>query len=168
MLTTVKQVLELHKNDSGLIHTGNFAIAQWLVEHLDNEIDHKIYHHNPDTDDDRNAVINGFVGDPKPSVLISPSSTEGLDLKDELGRFAIFCKVPFGYLGDQWIKRRMEMSTSWYQRRALIDVIQGGGRVVRSPTDTGNVYILDASWQFLYKQAYHMIPKWWREAYRKI
>ena len=168
MLAVVKQLLEAHGTESGLIHTANFQIAKWLVEELQGKIPHQIYHHNPDSGDDRNSVINGFMSNPKPSVLISPSSTEGLDLKDDLGRFAIFVKVPFGYLGDQWIKKRMEMSTEWYQRRALIDVIQGGGRVVRGPEDKGNVYILDASWAYLYKQTFSMIPKWWREGYNTI
>lgn len=165
MLDTVEKLLNEHNDDSGIIHTGNFAIADWLVKKLDGNIPHKIYHHNPDVGDDRNSVIESFQGDPEPSILISPSSTEGLDLKDDLGRFAIFVKVPFGFLGDQWIKRRMDMSHQWYQRRALIDIIQGGGRIVRSPTDFGNVYILDESWAYLYNQAYHMIPRWWRDAY---
>ncbi len=168
MLKAVKQLISMHKDDTGIIHTANFQIAEWLVQNLQGEIDHNIYHHNPESGDDRNAVIKGFQGDPMPSILISPSSTEGLDLKEDLGRFAIFVKVPFGYLGDQWIKRRMEMSTQWYHRRALIDIIQGGGRVVRSTEDWGNVYILDGSWAYLYKQAYYMIPRWWREAYSTI
>ena len=163
MLNTIEQLLDIHKNDSGIIHTGNFEVATWLVENL--EVDHKVYHHNPDVGDDRNSVILSFQSDPKPSVLISPSSTEGLDLKDDLGRFAVFCKIPFGYLGDQWIRRRMEMSSEWYQRRALIDVIQGGGRIVRTPSDHGYVYILDQSWAYLFKSTQYMIPRWWRESY---
>lgn len=166
ILDSITTLCNLHKDESGIIHTGNFEIAQWLVENLD--IPHKIYHHNPDSGDDRNSVITAFQGEPKPAVLISPSCTEGLDLKDDLGRFAIFTKVPFGYLGDQWIKRRMEMSSEWYQRRAMIDIIQGGGRVVRSSDDWGNVYILDQSWAMLHKTAYHMIPKWWREGYKVL
>lgn len=163
MLKAVNTLCGLHKEETGIIHTGNFEIAKWLVDNV--ETDHRIYHHNPESGDDRGSVITAFQGEPKPALLISPSSTEGLDLKDDLGRFAIFVKVPFGYLGDQWIKRRMEMSSEWYQRRALIDVIQGGGRVVRSADDWGNVYILDQSWAYLYKSTYSMIPPWWREAY---
>jgi Rad3-related DNA helicase len=168
MLKTIKELLELHKGESGIVHTGNFQIAQWLVEELEYTTKHRIYHHNPGSGDQRGAVIQAFMGDPKPSLLISPSITEGLDLKDDLARFALFCKVPFGNLGDAWIKRRMELSSEWYQRQALIDMIQGGGRVVRTPTDIGHVYILDASFGYLYKQTYTKIPKWWRDAYKAI
>lgn len=165
MLKTIKQLLQMHKDESGIIHTANFQIAEWLVENIELDVPHRVYHHNPSGRDSRNAVIDGFMADTRPSVLISPSITEGLDLKDDLGRFAIFVKVPFGNLGDAWIKRRMEISSQWYQRQALIDIIQGGGRIVRTPTDKGNVYILDASWSYLYKTTYNIIPRWWRDAY---
>jgi len=118
--------------------------------------------------DDRGAVIRQFTGITKPSILISPSITEGLDLVDDLARFAIFAKVPFGYMGDQWIKRRMQMSNEWYQRRAVISIIQGGGRVVRSKEDWGVVYILDESWGFLYNQTRNRIPQWWKDAYQRM
>lgn len=168
LLNSIKQVLEIHNNDTGIIHTGNFEIAKWLTQELATNTTHQIYQHNPDVGDDRNAVINGFIGDSRPSVLISPSSTEGLDLKDDLGRFAIFVKVPYGNLGDQWIKRRMDLSNRWYQRKALINIIQGGGRVVRSEHDWGVVYILDGSWNFLYASAVGMIPKWWKESHVRL
>lgn len=166
MIDMINKILEMHENESGIIHTGNFQIAQWLVNAVNSS--HRVYHHNPDTGDSRDAVITAFLGDPKPSILISPSITEGLDLKDDLGRFAIFAKIPFGNLGDQWIKRRMEMSSNWYQRKALTDIIQGGGRVVRSSDDWGTTYILDQSWTYLQHQTKHMIPQWWKDGYIKL
>lgn len=171
-LTMSKGIVEIvksHKDDTGIIHTGNFKIAEWMVRELkDAKVPHEIYHHNPNSGDDRNSVIEAFTNAVNPRILISPSSTEGLDLKEDLGRFAIFAKVPFGNLGDQWIKRRMELSTEWYQRQALINIIQGGGRVVRSKDDWGRVYILDASWAYLYKMTYMQIPQWWRDAYEIV
>jgi len=168
MLNSIRQVIEMHNGESGIIHTGNFKIAQWLVENLDGVVEHQIIHHNPDSGDDRNSIINQFTASVKPTILISPSITEGLDLRDDQGRFAIFVKVPFPFLGDQWIKRRMEMSTEWYQRRALIGVIQGGGRIVRSKDDHGTVYILDGSWGYLLSQTRGSIPQWWRDAYQVV
>jgi len=168
MLSTITDILELHNAESGIIHTANFQIAKWLVEELEYSVPQQVLHHNPDSGDDRNAIINQYMTTPKPTVLISPSITEGLDLVGDLGRFAIFAKVPFGFLGDQWIKKRLEMSQSWYQRRAVIDVIQGGGRIVRSSDDKGNVYILDASWAYLYSQTNAMVPTWWRDSYRLL
>lgn len=168
MLSKIEELLEMHKNDSGIIHTGNFAIARWLVEEIELSAPQKIFHHNPESGDDRGKIIDAFQNYKKPAVLISPSITEGLDLKDDLARFAIIAKVPFGFLGDQWIKRRMDLSKEWYQRRALIDIIQGAGRVVRSADDWGNTYILDESFRYLFQQGHESVPQWWKDAYRVV
>jgi len=168
MIDTTSEILQMHKEDSGIIHTANFQIAKWLVEELTNKTSHQILHHNPDSGDNRNDIIQAFQHGKNPKILISPSITEGLDFKDDLSRFAIFVKLSFPYLGDNWIKRRMELSKEWYMRRTLIDLIQGGGRVVRSAEDWGNVYILDSSFDYLYNETAHMIPKWWKESFRKI
>lgn len=165
MSRAILDITEMHKEDSGIIHTGNFKIAEWVVRLLEDMGTHNIWHHNPNSGDNRNDIIEAFQKDTKPAILVSPSITEGLDLKDDLARFAIFAKVPFGFLGDQWIKQRMKMSQEWYQRRTLIDVIQGGGRVVRSASDWGNTYILDESWGYLYKRANKYIPQWWKDGY---
>ena len=168
MLNKVHEIVNMHGDQSGIIHTGNFAIATWLVEGLEGKTKQEIFHHNPDSEMDRNAVIQEFQSYTKPAILISPSSTEGLDLVGDQGRFAVIVKVPFGFLGDQWIKRRMSMSQEWYQRQALISIIQGGGRIVRSSDDWGNVYILDQSFGYLKMKTDRMIPQWWQDAYRVV
>jgi Rad3-related DNA helicase len=168
MINSIKKLMGVHKDQSGIIHTGNFAIAKWLIEELEDKIPHEIYHHNPDSGDNRNQIIQVFQSTKKPAVLISPSITEGLDLIDDLARFAIIVKTPYKNIGDQWVKARMELSSEWYQRQAIIDVIQGCGRIVRSKDDWGNVYILDQSWGYLYEKTKGMIPQWWKDAYHVI
>lgn len=173
MIENIISILNSHKDHSGIIHSGNFEITKWLVKELTNKISHKIFHHIPSDVDkeeniDRNDSINNFIECNKPSILISPSITEGLDLKDDLSRFAIFVKIPFGYLGDQWIKARMDISNEWYQRKALIDVLQGCGRIVRTTEDWGNVYILDQSWEYLFNNNISKIPKWWLDSYIEL
>ena len=162
----IREICQMHAEDSGIIHVGNFKIADWVVRTLQNLGTHNVWHHLPGSGDNRNDIIDAFQKDPKPAILVSPSITEGLDLKDDLARFAIFVKIPFGFLGDQWIKQRMNMSQEWYQRRTLIDVVQGSGRVVRGAEDWGNTYILDESWGFLFKKAGKFIPQWWKDGYR--
>lgn len=156
---------KMHNDESGIIHAGSFQIAQWLVSKLEGKVPHQIMHHNPGSNRTRDAVIAEFqeqTGTPK--LLISPSITEGLDLVDDKGRFAIFAKVPFPFLGDAWVKKRMDLSDSWYKRQALISMIQGGGRVVRSAEDWGHVYILDSSFGYLLSQSTKMIPEWWQDS----
>jgi len=168
MIKRIIELLDIHKNESGILHTANYQVAMWLVKELAGNIEQVIYHHNPDDDVNRKTAISGFVESSSPTILISPSCTEGLDLKDDLSRFAIIVKTPFGYLGDQWIKRRMEMSNEWYRRRAMTDIIQGGGRIVRSAEDEGTVYILDGSFGYLYSQSMGMIPQWWKDSFQVV
>jgi len=168
MIKRITDLLDIHENESGIIHTANYQVAMWLVKELQGSVGHMIYHHNPDDDVNRNTAIEGFMEHQIPSILISPSITEGLDLKDDLARFAITVKTPFGYLGDQWIKKRMEMSAEWYRRRAMTDIIQGGGRIVRSAEDEGTVYILDGSFGYLYSQSLGMIPQWWKDSFQTV
>lgn len=161
----IKLVGECHSEDSGIIHAGSFQIAKWLVEKLENKIPHQIMHHNPGCGKTRDVVLEEFQNlDGVPKLLISPSITEGLDLKDDKGRFAIFAKIPFPFLGDAWVKKRMSVSNEWYKRQALIAIIQGGGRVVRSKSDWGHVYILDSSFGYLLSQSKRIIPQWWMDS----
>jgi len=164
MIKRISELLDSHKTESGIIHTANYQIAIWLVTELSKLKSHDIYHHNPKTNLNRNTAIDMFIESTVPAILISPSCTEGLDLKDDLSRFAMIVKTPFGYLGDQWIKKRLDMSAEWYRRRAMTDIIQAGGRIVRSSNDNGTVYILDGSFGYLYSQSSAMIPKWWKDS----
>ena len=173
---TIKQIIRTgHANDSGVIHTSNFKVAEWLTDQLQTFADKEgitIVNHNPGDEgetksrDDAIAEYLSIAGSGKRAILISPSCTEGLDLKNELGRFSIVLKVPYGNLGDKWIKRRMELSKEWYARQALNQTLQAAGRVVRDPADSGSTYILDESWLYLMKSTTKLIPQWWKSAYQ--
>lgn len=168
MINAMSHILEMHENDSGIVHTASFAIAKWMTDALQTITSHEIMHHNPESGMKREKVIDMFKKSDKPCILFSPSITEGLDLVGDVARFAVFAKIPYPFLGDQWVFTRKLISDEWYARQALIEVIQGGGRVVRSKTDWGFVYILDSSWNFLMSKTRHTIPDWWMEAYKEM
>ena len=164
--TIVGLCTEFHGKESGVIHTGSFAVANWLVKELQGKIPQRILEHSPESGLERDAVIDDFcTNDGSLKLLISPSVTEGLDLKEDLARFAIIAKTPYPFLGDAWVKRRMELSPSWYARQAMIGVIQACGRGVRSPTDHATTYILDSSFSGLYQRINKFVPQWWKDGY---
>lgn len=170
MIEAILAVLQNHDNESGIIHSGSFQVAQWLVNELENKIPHRIYHHNPQSGLSRDEVIDTYsMNAPhEPSLLISPSITEGLDLNDDKGRFAIFAKTPYPNLGDAWIKRRMNISNEWYMRQSIINTIQGSGRVVRNNNDWGVTYIMDETFNQLYKSMSKSIPQWFKDAFTRL
>lgn len=163
MEKVINHILDHHKDQSGIIHSGSYQIAEWLLHKI--ETTHEVIHHNPSSDMSRDEVIDYYLenAESRPILLISPSITEGMDLVGDRGRFAIIAKVPYPYLGDAWVKRRMQLSKDWYNRQTITGIIQGGGRVVRSMEDWGQVYILDESFAYLYKQTSPIIPKWWKD-----
>lgn len=170
----IKQIiLDGHPGESGIIHTTNFKVAEWLKNQLTKwaeKNDINLIDHVPDPDEpvSRDGAIAKYlsiVANGGQAILLSPSCTEGLDLKHNLGRFSIVFKVPFGNLGDKWIKRRMELSKDWYSRLALYQTMQAAGRVSRDPTDMGTTYILDESWTHLMRSTDKLIPAYWKEAY---
>lgn len=169
MVQAISEIAHVHADDNGIIHTASFQIAKWLVENLEGKVPHQIYHHNPDSGFKRDEVIDDFMNNAdEKKILISPSITEGLDLKDELSRFAIFAKIPYPYMGDAWVKRRMELSKQWYSRQAIINMMQGSGRIVRSADDWGYIYILDESFGGLLNLTKKIVPKWWYDSIQRV
>ena len=96
----IKLCADMHSGESGIIHTGSFQIAKWLIGEIEDQIPQKIVTHTGDDPSSRDACIEEFTSNNGeiPMVLISPSLTEGLDLKDEQARFCIFTKVPYPFL----------------------------------------------------------------------
>lgn len=155
---TVKMLLDHHANEKGIIHCVNYRIAQHLALALK---DPRVITHGSD---DREDAVRSHIASDKPSVLISPSMTEGIDLSDDSSRFQILCKVPFPYLGDTVVKRRMDMNKRWYAYQTVKTVVQAMGRSIRNETDHAVSYILDTDWARFYKGNESMFPIEFRDA----
>jgi Rad3-related DNA helicase len=170
MRDKIIKLCNMHGDESGIIHSGSFKIGKWIADELKDKIPQEIIYQDPKGDLTRDQYINYYMEQAaqRPMVMISPSLTEGLDLKHDLGRFSIIAKVPYPFLGDAWVKKRMELSEEWYQRQAMINIIQAGGRVVRAADDWGNTYILDESFGFLLFKTKSMTPRWWLNGFKKV
>ena len=83
---------------------------------------------------------------------------EGVDLYDDLSRFQIMCKVPFPYLGDLVVQKRMERNKQWYSYMTVKSVIQSLGRSIRNESDFAMSYILDSDWERFYRMNSKMFP----------
>jgi Rad3-related DNA helicase len=84
---------------------------------------------------------------------------EGVDLADDASRFQILCKVPFPYLGDEVVKKRMSRDRSWYTYQTVKSIVQSMGRSIRNETDHAVSYILDADWERFYNMNKKMFPE---------
>jgi Rad3-related DNA helicase len=158
LLKAVEAILADHPKEKGIIHTRTFKIAKYIEDNLK---DKRLLFHSSE---DREEVINEHMKSKKPTVLVSPSSTEGLDLKDELSRFQIICKIHWPYLGDKLVKSRMEKYHHWYAYQAVKSLIQARGRSIRTADDYAVTYILDDAFERLYSKNIRMFPKYFRKS----
>jgi ATP-dependent DNA helicase DinG len=147
----------------GIIHSHTFKLAVDFYN-MSSMQDRLLLHKQGD---DRNALIERFTeSDQEDLVLISPSMTEGLDLKGDLGRFALFLKVPYPSMGDPWVKARMEKDRSWYSWQVAKTIIQGCGRVVRSKNDWGYSVMLDGGFKTFLEREQRFFPDWFLDSVR--
>lgn len=144
MCKMISEILAMHKNEKGIIHTHSYKIAKAIVETLR---DKRLLIHDSFN---REEIIKKHMTSSLPTVIVSPSSTEGLDLFDDNSRFQILCKIPYPYLGDKLVKKRMSRNKKWYPYQTAKTVVQSLGRSIRHVDDHAVSYILDSDWeQFL-------------------
>lgn len=142
----VKAILDGHKDEKGIIHCHSYKIAWHLKKSIRSS---RLLIHDTTN---RDEVLEKHIRSKEPTVILSPSMTEGVDLKEDLSRFQIICKIPFPYLGDKLVRKKMNKWRWWYDLQTAKTVIQSVGRSVRSETDTAVTYILDSSWERFYSK----------------
>ena len=156
----VESILEEHKGDKGIIHCHSYKIANFLKNNVKNGRNRLIFHNS----EDRESALQKHINSSKDSVLVSPSMTEGVDLKDDISRFQIICKVPYPYLGDKLVRKKMNRWKWWYPLQTTKTIIQSFGRSIRSKDDFATTYILDEDWFRFFKTNTNFFPRDFREA----
>lgn len=147
LLPIVIDILKKHKGQKGIIHTGNYKLSEWLKRDIKDEnlVKRLIFHNSHD----RESQLQVHLLDKEDTIIVSPSMTNGVDLKDDLSRFQIILKVPYPALDTYQVKKRMEQNNKWYSWKTMCDLIQSYGRSVRSEQDWAVTYILDSNFRFL-------------------
>ena len=162
LATAVKEILNNHPDEKGIIHCHTYKIVNYLKKSLRSK---RILTHNSEN---RDAVLQKHLNSKEPTVLLSPSMTEGVDLRGEYSRFQVICKVPYPFLGDKLVKKRMNKWKGWYPLQTAKAVVQSVGRSVRSSDDHAVTYILDSDWDRFYSFNRNLFPKDFRESLTKI
>ena len=164
LLNRIRDILKLHPNERGIIHTHTYETANILYEKLGAEfMDRFLY---PKTAAEQKDILEKH-SNLKNSILISPSMTEGVDLKGDLCRFSIMCKVPYMPLKDPVVEARMATDTEWYNYRTAMTIVQAPGRGVRSATDYCTTYLVDPGFQGFFNRARQHFPNWFLDAWDK-
>ena len=159
---TVNNIMSIHKNEKGIIHTTSYFQLEFIKNNLNKENLGRLIETSPNTD--RTEILQRHSRNPKPTVLISPSFYQGLDLKDDLSRFQIIIKIPYPDLSDKKVAALRKKDMNWYLWNTIVRLTQTYGRSIRSKDDHASTYILDSNINYLLRNANDMFPKWFTEA----
>ena len=157
----IRRILAAHPKEKGIIHCNSYKISNYIMKSIKSNrlLTHK--------SENREDVLNQHISSKEPTVLVTPSMTEGIDLKGDLSRFQILCKVPYPYLGDMLVQKRMKKWSWWYPLQTAKTIIQSLGRSIRSADDYAVSYILDSDWDRFYGQQRDMFPESFRDSIHK-
>jgi len=152
-------IMEEHRTEKGIIHCANYKIFSQLQG---------LYKRDArftwvDRGVDKNIVMSRHENTDRASVLVSPSMMEGVDLKDDLARFQVMLKLPYGAL-DDYTKQLMAAFPGYYENDVITRIVQAYGRAVRSADDSAVFYILDGAFDRLVTRNKSLFPKYFMEA----
>ncbi len=163
LLKVVGKIMDKYSDKKGLIHCNSYKTGEEIDQHLAFS-DHGERILFPRNAGERAKLFKEHQDSSAPTVLLSPSMTEGFDFHGSLATWQIITKVPFPYLGDKQVAAKMEQDREWYTMQAVMTMIQASGRICRSAVDVGITFILDGDFERLWKENHYMFPDWWVDA----
>lgn len=161
MAKKIDNIMKDYPNSKGIIHCNSYQIVNYLLNNIPKESSKRFLTH---TSLDRDKILNKHFETKKPTVLLTPSMAEGVDLKDDYSRFQILAKIPFPYLGDKRVMLKKKLQPWWYPYSTARIVIQGLGRSIRNENDFADSFILDENWDFFFRINKALFPKWFIES----
>jgi Rad3-related DNA helicase len=165
LFTEIAAILEAHARDKGLLHVVSYAVARRLVADLARRAPAQarrlIF---VESSEAKPRAVEQHRASMLPTVLVSPSLREGVDLPDDFLRFQIVTKMPYGDLGDPWTAARRERDPRWYALEAAKALVQAYGRSCRHADDFGVTYILDAQFERFLQRYRPLLPDWFLDA----
>jgi Rad3-related DNA helicase len=162
-LQAVEEILREEKGNVA-IHCHSYRHQQWLAEYISEDFKPRLITHSSS---DRGKRLNEWMHS-NGKVFVSVAFNEGQDWKYDLCDAQILLKVPFPYLGDKRVERRLDLGLNqWYKNYAMSEVIQAYGRAIRAEDDRARFYIVDGSFTGLLRDCWRFIPDWFKDALPK-
>ena len=153
LVKRINKLLKKHIKDKGIIHCHSYHIGKFIKNNCKYP-NRLLLHHSKN----RDKMLDKHGKSTKNTVLLSPSMSEGVDLKDDSSRFQIICKIPYPYLGDELVMRKRNLWPWWYSYETTKKIIQSLGRSIRNETDFATTYILDEGWWSFYCENKKIFP----------
>jgi Rad3-related DNA helicase len=161
----VAKVCERHPGERVLVHTVSYNLNRRLRELLVTRVTNRrvVTYEQAREKVDAIELYRRTPG----AVLLAPSASRGVDLKDDDCRVVVIAKAPFPSLGDKRVSARHHLpgGGAWYLVQTVRDVVQMTGRGMRHEDDWCASYILDSNYVTnVWQRGKHLHPRWWRDA----
>jgi ATP-dependent DNA helicase DinG len=153
----VNKLMQAHPDEKILVHTNDTFTQMELAALLEDQS--RVLTHDTQS---RVGMAKLFTTTTEPKVLISPSMESGLDVPDL--KINVIARTLWPSLGDKWVKRRQDLWPEWYQWKAAMSMIQAIGRVPRKENVKVMTYILDQTFETLWRNAEKHFPNYIKEA----
>ena len=165
VFTEVAAIMAAHPRDKGLIHAPSYAAAERLRRALAEQAPAEHRRLLPvESAAAKTQALELHRASPFPTVLLSPSLREGVDLPDEHLRFQIVTKMPYPDLGDPWTAARQARDHRWYALETGKALVQAYGRSCRHADDHGVTYVLDGQFARFLTRYRPLLPPWFLDA----
>jgi ATP-dependent DNA helicase DinG len=165
LFAEIAAILGAHPHDKGLLHVSSYAVARRLLADLARqapaEARRVIF---ADSSESKARALGQHRASPLPTVLLSPSLREGVDLPDDFLRFQVITKMPYPDLGDPWTAARRGRDPRWYALETAKALVQTYGRSCRHAEDFGTTYVLDAQFARFLQHYRPLLPEWFLDA----
>lgn len=109
-------------------------------------------------------TVEFFKGSNPPAILVSPSVVTGYDFPGEEAEWQVIGKIPFADSRSLIMKARQRRNADYGCYLALKQMVQASGRIVRTPEDVGETFVIDDHFKWVVSKYRGVIPKWWLEA----
>ena len=165
LFSQVAAILAAHPRDKGLIHVASYEAGRRLVQDLSarapREARRLLW---IDSSGGKAGALDLHRASALPTVLVSPSLREGVDLPDDFLRFQVLTKLPYPDLGDPWTAARRARDPRWYAVETAKSLLQAYGRSCRHADDHGVTYVLDAQFARYLQHYRTLLPEWFLDA----
>jgi ATP-dependent DNA helicase DinG len=175
MVKKVEEICAKHEGQRGIIHAHTHAIARYIYERASPKLRKRLLYQG-ERESELPQIENGldFEGDREEllrvhegrtdSIILGPAFHEGIDLKDDLGRFQILTKVPWPNLTAPQLIHRDMLHPGYSDWLTAIKLVQSLGRVVRHESDWGWSYVIDRGFESFVANHKALLPAALHEA----
>jgi Rad3-related DNA helicase len=165
LFSEVAAILAAHPHDKGLVHVASYEAGRRLVHDLGTRAPREARRLLwIDSAGGKASALDLHRASALPTVLVSPSLREGVDLPDDFLRFQVLTKLPYPDLGDPWTAARRARDPRWYAVETAKALLQAYGRSCRHASDHGVTYVLDAQFARYLQHYRTLLPAWFLDA----